>query len=115
VEVGELTSEIEKFLFRSGGTHGVVEITLAAKRLVVSVAPWVQLDLVVSAEFTEATIKSIDVYAADHDDLNLPWDIIGFDSYPMADQRWEFVLHCAGVEYVFVSRWPKLLTEPDAS
>ena len=107
-----MTTEIENYLFRQGGTHAVVEITLAEKRLVMSVAPWEQLASLVSAEFTEATITSLEVYADGPDDLDLPWDIIGFDSYPLADQRWRFVLHCAGMEYVFEARWPRLLTEP---
>lgn len=110
-----MTTEIEKHLFKQAGTHGVVEITLAEKRLLVSVAPWERLASVVTAEFTEAKITSIEVYADGPDDLNLPWDIIGFDSYPLAEQRWRFVLHCAGVEYVFEARWPRLLTEPQGS
>jgi hypothetical protein len=109
-EVEEVTTEIEKYLFKKDGTHGVVEITLAEKRVLVSVAPWERLASVVTAEFMEAKIASIEVYADGSEDLNLPWDIIGFDSYPLADQRWRFTLHCAGVEYVFEARWPRLLT-----
>jgi hypothetical protein len=94
-----VSSEIETYLFKQGGTHGVAE-----RRLIVTVAPWERLGSLVIAEFTEAKITSIEVYADDTDDLNLPWDIIGFDSHPLAHERWRFVLHCAGVEYVFEAR-----------
>jgi hypothetical protein len=97
---------IEKFLYGAGGTHGVVAITLSADRLVLSVAPWSSLSVVKVAEFMEPKITSIEVYADNTVDLNLPWDIIGFDSYPLSEPRWKFVLHCAGIEYVFESRWP---------
>jgi hypothetical protein len=108
---GEMTTEIENYLFRRNGIHAVVEITLADKRLVVSVAPWDQLAAAVTAEFTKVTITSVDVYADGPDDLNLPWDIIGFDSHLLAQHRWRFVLHCAGLEYCFEATWPRLLTD----
>jgi hypothetical protein len=101
-----MSTAIENFLYGSGGTHGVVEMVLSTNRLIVSVAPWTSLAAVKVAEFRESKITSIEVYADDPDDLNLPWDIIGFDSYPLSESRWKFVLHCAGIEYVFESRWP---------
>jgi hypothetical protein len=105
-----MSTPIEMFLYGSGGTHAVVEIVLAADKLVLSVAPWTSLPDVKVAEFTEAKIASIDVYADSPDDLNLPWDIIGFDSHRLSESHWKFVLHCAGVEYVFEARWPQLRT-----
>ncbi len=72
--------------------------------------PWTSLPDVKVAEFTEAKIASIDVYADNPDGLNLPWDIIGFDSYRLSESHWKFVLHCASVEYVFEARWPQLRT-----
>src|SRR5262245_36455997 len=107
-----MSTAIEKFLYGAGGTHGVVAITLSADRLVVSVPPWSSLTAVKVAEFTEPKITSIEVYADTADDLNLPWDIIGFDSYPLSEPRWKFVLHCAGIEYVFESRWPTMRNRP---
>jgi hypothetical protein len=103
-----MSTAIEKFLYGSGGVHGVVEITLSADRLIVSVAPWTSLSVIKVAEFMEPKVTSIEVYADESDDLNLPWDIIGFDSYPLSEPLWKFVLHCAGIEYIFESRWPTL-------
>ena len=94
-----MATPIEMFLYGSGGEHAVVEIVLSAGRLIVSVAPWASLPDVKVAEFTEAKITSIFVYTDSPDDLNLPWDIIGFDSFRLSESHWEFVLHCAGIEY----------------
>ena len=103
-----MATAIETSLYGSDGTHGVVEISLSADELIVSVAPWKNLSVVKVADFTELKITSIEVYADNPDDLNLPWDIIGFDCYPLSEPRWKFVLHCAGIEFVFESRWPTL-------
>jgi transcription termination factor NusB len=40
------------------------------------------------------------------DDLEMPWDIIAFDSDRQLNGRWKFVLHCAAVEWCFESDWP---------
>ncbi len=101
-----MATEIEKFLFGQGGTHGVTEIGLSVNRLHLTVAPWEGSSPPTSIEFLESRILSIEVYADGPDELNLPWDIIGFDNYPLSHNRWEFVLHCGGVEYVFESLWP---------
>jgi hypothetical protein len=105
-----MSTEIEKFLYGQFGTHGVVEIGLSTKRLILSVVPWTHPSLVKVAEFMQSRISSIEVYADNPDDLNLPWDIIGFNSFPLSESRWTFVLHCAGIEYNFESRWPTLRT-----
>ena len=73
-------------------------------------APWEGSSPPTSAVFTEAKLLSVEVYVDGPDDLNLPWDIIGFDSYRLSESHWKFVLHCAGIEYVFEARWPQLWT-----
>ena len=105
-----MATPIEMFLYGSGGVHAIVEVVLADGRLVVSVAPWESLADVKVAEFTEVKITSIEVNGDSPDDLNLPWDIIGFDSYRLSESHWKFGLHCDGIEFVFQARWPQLLT-----
>jgi hypothetical protein len=107
-----MTTAIEQYLFKWDEPSAVVAVALVEKQILISIAPWEQLSLAVSAQFEEAMITSLEVYADSPDDLNLPWDIIGFDSYPLPDERWRFVLHCIGIEYVFEARWPRLLIEP---
>src|SRR3954469_9383190 len=100
-----MASRIEQFLLSNDGTYAVVEIRQAEKRLTLSIAPWQNLESVVTADFAEAAVTSIDIHPAAPDELNVPWDIIGFDSYPLSENRWRFVLCCAGVEYAFESIW----------
>ena len=66
------------------------------------------MEVSLEAVFDQAKITAIDVYADDDDDLNMPWDIVGFDCYPLDGGRWRFVLHCGDIEYCFESEWPTL-------
>ena len=102
-----MLTPIETLLFSSGSAHVVVEILQADGRLIVSVAPRANLGNVKVAEFTEVKFTSIEVCGDGPDDLNLPWDIIGFDGYRLSELLWEFVLHCIGIEYGFQARWPE--------
>lgn len=102
-----MATDIETFLFGKGGTHGVTAIGLSADRLTLAVAPWESGTPPMSVAFTEPKLLSVEVFADGSDDLSLPWDIIGFDSYVLSRNRWKFVLHCAGIEYVFSSMWPE--------
>jgi len=104
-------TEIEKLLFRDGGTHAVVGFKLSENQITLHVAPWTQQDAQTTAEFSEAKITSLDLYADDADALNLPWDIIGFDCYPVSQSRWRFVLHGSGLEYGFESLWPQVVND----
>jgi len=106
-----MATPIEMFLYSSGSAHAIVEVVLAAGRLVVSVAPWESLADVKVAEFTEVKITSIEMLADNTpDELNLPLDIIGFDCKQLSESHWDFVIFCFGVEFVFQARWPQLLT-----
>jgi hypothetical protein len=109
-----MPTEIETCLLRRDAIHGVIEVALAEKRLVVSVAPWEELDAVVSAEFTDVRITSIQVDPDDLDELNLPWDLIGFDCYPLVDERWRFVLCCLRIECCFEAPCPRCTVGPRA-
>ncbi len=107
-------TEIERVLFRDGSAHAVVGITLAVGRIGVQVAPWGNLGAVVTAEFPQASVTSLDLYAGESHDLNLPWDIIGFDCHPLCRPKWRFVLHTTGLEYGFESLWPEVRLIPSA-
>jgi hypothetical protein len=106
-----MASEIEKALYGNGGTHGVVEFHLMPSVIVLRVAPWEPLKD--SADVVLATFQNVRVIAvaaqadpSDVDDLQMPWDIIAFDSDRQLNGRWKFVLHCAAVEWCFESDWP---------
>lgn len=103
------SSKIEQLLFRGKGTHAVIELALTPDKLLLTVAPWVDLSDRISAEFTEFEITALEVYPDEHIALNPPWDIIGFDCYEIDSVKWSFVLHCDSIEICFVSKWVKLI------
>lgn len=105
-----MLTKIEQLMFRGRNvTHAVVGWALTPDKLLLTVAPWEDLGSPLCAEFPEFKITSLELYPDEPDDLNLPWDIIGFDSYTLASERWKFVLHCDSVEYCFESKWPVLV------
>ena len=108
-----MLTKIEQLMFRERNiTHAVVSLALTQDKLLLTVAPWGELGSPFSAEFPELKITSLEVYPDEPIDLNLPWDIIGFDSYTLDSERWKFVLHCDSIEYCFESRWPVLVHSP---
>lgn len=104
-----MLSKIEEFMFQGRNfTHAVVEFALTQDKLLLTVAPWYDLNSTISAEFCDYKITYLSV-ATDPDeytDLNLPLDIIGFDSYELELNCWKFVLHCNDIEYIFESSFP---------
>lgn len=104
----KMPSPIESFLFTDRGVHAVVGFSQMQDSIRVMVAPWERLGEAREAVFHRARITSIDVYADDDDDLNIPWDIIGFECSGKDDGLWGFILHCAGIEYAFEAAWPIL-------
>ena len=105
-----MLTKIEQVMFRECNvTHAVVGFALTQDKLLLTVAPWNDLAFLLSAEFPAFKITSLDVYPDEPIDLNLPWDIIGFNSDAIDSERWEFVLHCDSIEYSFESKWPVLI------
>jgi hypothetical protein len=107
-----LLSSIERALYGNRGTYGVIEFGLTPGRVRLRVAPWEDPTESVQAVFNNAKFSSLDNYADKGADLDLPWDIIGFDSYEQPNGRWRFVLHCDAVEWCFESEWPVIESKP---
>lgn len=99
-------SPIENALYGTRRVHGVVEFELTPKTICLRVAPWEEPASWAQAVFCNAAIISLDQYADETGELDLPWDIIGFDSSVQSTGRWKFVLHCAAIEWCFESDWP---------
>lgn len=99
-------SAIEYALYGNRGVHGVVEFELTPNRIRLRVAPWEEPASWTQAVFCNAAMISLDQYAEEGEELDLPWDIIGFDSCEQPTGRWRFVLHCADIEWCFESEWP---------
>jgi hypothetical protein len=103
-----VATEIEKFLYQNGPTHAVVRFCQSTDKIVLSIAPWTDLDAVKTVEFANARVTSLQTTSNDPAELNLPWDIIGFDAQSIPNSRWDFCLYCGIVEYCFEAEWPIL-------
>ena len=103
-------TDIENLMFRGRNVvHGVIEFSLDENSLTLTVAPWPELTSPLTAMFDQARVLAKEV---DEDpNPNLPLEILGFDSYSLGEAKWQFVLHCAEVEWVIESSWPKLTSE----
>lgn len=103
-----MASEIERFLFGDRGVHAVTSFSLSVGRVVVAVAPWVDLACITEVVFDRATLLSVWADSAEPSEkFALPWDIIAFDSAKQADSQWEFVLCCGSVELIFLANFPQ--------
>lgn len=101
-----MATAIERLLFRGEGVHGVFEFALSPGVVRLRVSPWEGPHVETVADFNEALLTSSESYPDDPGDLDLPWDIIGFDCYELSNGRWRFVLHCDAIEFCFESAWP---------
>src|SRR4051812_34841327 len=89
-----VASAIEQHLYGTRGTHALLSITLAERRVVVLVAPWSHSAEVTEAVFDDAEVRH--VWAAPDappEEARLPWDVIGFESTELTGGRWEFVVN----------------------
>jgi hypothetical protein len=103
-----MASAIENYLYGSRGTHALVAFSIDQTRVMVGVAPWVDLNAVTEATFEAAELLSV-WSDRNHtpEEIALPWDIIGFDSRELSQSRWEFVINCSVVEFCWRSEWPR--------
>ncbi len=69
-------------------------------------ASWSEPEAWVQAVFANMKLFSVNEYADQSDELDLPWDIVGFDSWQLPGNRWRFVLHCDVIEWCFEAEWP---------
>jgi hypothetical protein len=103
-----LASDVEKVLFGNYGTHALISFSLSIERIAITVAPWVDLNCTTEAVFERVTLLSFRGNSGESpEELNLPWDIIAFDSTRQSDGRWEFVLYCGATEFIFLADFPK--------
>lgn len=56
------SSKIEQLLFRRKRTHAVIEFAWTPNKLLLTVAPWVELNDKLIVEFAEFEMTSLEVY-----------------------------------------------------
>ncbi len=113
---------IEQVMFSSTSTHAVTAFGVSATRITVRIAPWTGEEVQAQGQETDPerqrqgdflTVRLIsrevpdDGLPQDQEPL-LPWDIIGFDAYDLGQERWQFVLCCCEIAYVWESNWPQI-------
>ena len=108
-----LATPIEQLLYGDRGTHGVAEFTARPGVIRLRLVPWEGPRIHTVAVFGEARLTSVEAYPSAPGDLDLPWDVIGFDCYDLGGGRWRFVLHGDAVEWCFESTWP-VVSQEDA-
>lgn len=101
-----MSTSIEQTLFGGRGIHGVSEFTVSPDVVRLCFSPWEGPQIQTIALFSEARLKTMEIYPDDPSDLELPWDIYGFDGYELGNGRWRFVVHCNAIEFTFESAWP---------
>ena len=97
-----MTSDVEKYLFGSFGTHALVSFLLDKGQLKLTIAPWTDLSKTKVFLFENGKIMSTEALS----EGNLPFDIIGIDHSKVASDIWRFCIHCSEREYVFEGKWP---------
>ena len=99
---------IEEALFLDDSVHQVVVLALSNESLFVEVQPLNGSSDRAQAEFVSPVIVSVDTSYVEPDEAELPWEIIGFDSHNLSDEKWSFCLHTEGGEWAFESTWPAI-------
>lgn len=113
---------IETAMFSDGGTHAVTAFTITPATITMSVAPWTEEAMQALGQYTDQTAQTrghfraarlisrevMDDDVPQNQEPPLPWDIIGFDAHDLGHDRWQFVLQCAEIAYVWESAWPRL-------
>jgi hypothetical protein len=83
-----VASAIEQHLYGTCGTHTLLSITLAERRVLVAVAPWSHPAEATEAVFEHAELRHLGASPDTADEeVGLPWDIIGFDSTELGGGR----------------------------
>jgi len=107
-------TDLEQFLFGGNVAHGIIEANLASGCIRLRLAPWegqaVSIQATFAATFANAKILYLSQLAEpdEEEDLNLPWDIIGFDSYELPGRFHKFVMNCRVLEWCWESEWPRV-------
>jgi len=94
-----LATAIERFLYGDPGVQGMTEFAVSPGVVRLHLTPWEGPRTITIAIFNEARLTSLEAYPVNLDDLDPPWDVIGFDCCELGGGRWRFVLHCSSIEW----------------
>jgi hypothetical protein len=102
----QLATAIEQLLYEDRAVHGVSEVAVSSGVIRLRLVPWAGPPVHTAAVFNGARLTSAETYPNEPGDLDLLWEVIGFDCYDLGSGRRRFVLHCYAIEWCFESTWP---------
>lgn len=99
------------------GNHWVLGFSLTrdqsteTDKLVLTIAPEeLQYRFHTQAEFNDVALSPVRFKAEDPEDLELPWQIVGFLSDEIDGDRWSFALDCTSATWSWSSNWPEIVS-----
>jgi hypothetical protein len=96
---------IERAAFTDASAHWVSSFSYGDERLTLDIHASLTPQKVVNLAFGGVSGMRINT-SYNEGEFALPWDIIGFESNAISNDRWEFVLHTDAAEFIFSSMWP---------
>lgn len=106
-----MLDNIETYLFKDDGQHGLTKLVMTTDVLEITIAPWDDEKKAKVCSFDKFKLSYISTEEHDLEEFAFPWDIIAVDAKMVKKGKWHFCIHCASVEITFFSEWPQL-TQP---
>ncbi len=107
-----MPSKIENEILIPNDILALTEFQISIDQIRLTFAPWTDLLSGRKLRFRKAKLIWIsEVFGPselDQDEVQLPWDPIGFDSDNIEDGRWRFCLNTPVLEMAFEAEWPEL-------
>ena len=107
-----MLTKIEDALFQGKNQpHAITEFVISNDSISLKVTPWIEtiysryFILKIKATFKKVLIISKEIL---EEPVEYPWNIIGFDSEPILNNRWDFYLCTDCIAYGFESDWPEI-------
>ena len=101
-----MSKELNDFLFRGKGQHGLFSFRLTTDIIEISVVPWEGDRSLSTYLFNNARIIHASMVDNSPEELEMPWDIISIDERNNLNGIWEFTLHCSCISFTFLANWP---------
>jgi hypothetical protein len=98
---------IESAAFADSSAHWISSFSYDENGLTLAIHPSTNARAIVTLAFARVSGMRIDA-SYNGGEFVLPWDIIGFESKALSNDRWEFVLHTDAAEFTFTSAWPDI-------
>ena len=106
-----MLTKIEDALFQGKNQpHAITEFVISNDSISLKVTPWIEPGIPDANNIIKATFKKVLIISKEilEEPVEYPWNIIGFDSEPILNNRWDFYLCTDCIAYGFESDWPEI-------